>query len=105
MQELLDLKFIFYVGEPVRDVLRVSEPWGPTQHRVPYKDLVANKSFAEPLSFELLPTTKSAKIKTRITGHGMEFSSNWQHQCCEFYRNTHRLYSPPIESSSNLFAS
>jgi hypothetical protein len=39
----------------------------------------------------LQPNTKSAKIKTRFTGHGMEFSANNQIQCCEFYNNTHTL--------------
>ncbi|MDR0927382.1 MAG: DUF3244 domain-containing protein [Ignavibacteria bacterium] len=89
LQELLDLKFIFYKGEPYREVLRIQEPWGPTQHSRAYKDLINNKQLP-PVMLDILPETKSVKLKTRITGHGMNAGGNIQ--CCEFYPNTHYLY-------------
>lgn len=89
-QELVDLKFIFYKGEPTRNVVNFSEPWGPQVHSVAYKDLVNDKHFSASKTIELRPETKSVKLKTRITGHGMVDGGNGT-QCCEFYDNTHYL--------------
>ena len=90
-QELIDLKFIFYRGEPVREVLRVNEHWGP-RARYYYRDLVNDVSL-KATTLDLLPETKSIKLKTRITGHGMVFqnAADTGLQCCEFYDNYHRI--------------
>jgi hypothetical protein len=89
-QELIDMKFIFYKGAPIRDVLRISEPWGQT-HNTSYLNLINDKEFSEAKVVKFLPETKSVKLKTRITGHGMNSGNNSSIQCCEFYDNTHYL--------------
>ncbi len=91
-QELIDLKFLFIKGEPVRDVLRVVAPWGPASSNK-YKDYASDAIFQDTV-ITLLPATKSVKAKVRISGHGAEGrSDDVPSGCCEFMFNNHYLYS------------
>ncbi len=92
-QELIDLKFLFIKGEPNREVLRISEPWGSVGSYT-YKDLGTDKVVSDAI-VKLLPETKSAKLKVRLTGHGMVPNTQHQSQCCEFLDNIHYLYAGP----------
>jgi len=92
-QELIDLKFVFYRGAPSREILRVSEPWGPKATYL-YRDL-ANDVVLQATTVDLLPETKYVKLKTRISGHGMVWHGTpgaaGSRQCCEFFDNEHRI--------------
>ncbi|MEN8928083.1 MAG: LamG-like jellyroll fold domain-containing protein [Flavobacteriales bacterium] len=68
-QEEMDIKFLFIVGTPERDVIDIKEIW-PNGYRS-YTDIIANKFFA-PRKLPLETTGKYFNVKTTITGHGQE---------------------------------
>lgn len=90
-QELLDVRFDFIKGTPPRDVLEVTRPWGKFRSRK-YSALDENTCLAAK-DIELLPETKEAKIKTRLTGHGHNSNTGDYPHCCEWKDNTHYLLS------------
>lgn len=92
-QELIDLKFLFIKGEPSRDILRITEPWGPV-NTYSYYDLGKDIKVTD-TTITILPNTKAVKLKVRLTGHGMVPNTSHPAQCCEFLDNTHYLYAGP----------
>ena len=84
-QELLDLKFLFIKGKPVRDILSVENiyPYGNYK----YEEL-ANDSVLKAKKIYLMPDAKSYKLKAIISGHGHAGPRN----CCEWDSKTHSYY-------------
>ena len=74
-QEDMDIKFLFIVGTPPRDVLEMQNIW-----RVESKNYtqIQNDDAFEPRSHTLLPNADNFKLRTVITGHGQEGEFNPQ---------------------------
>lgn len=68
-QEDIDIKFLFIVGTPVRDVLDISQIW--KVRSVGYAQLLDNSVFA-PRDVMMSSDGKSFKVRSMITGHGQE---------------------------------
>jgi hypothetical protein len=68
-QEDMDVKFLFIVGTPPRDVLDMQQLW-KVQARS-YTDIMADNAF-EPRDYSLMANADAFKIRTVITGHGQE---------------------------------
>lgn len=68
-QEEMDIKFLFVVGTPVREVKDVQQIWRVDYRS--YSDISANKYF-EPRDVMLDATGDAFVIKSAITGHGQE---------------------------------
>ena len=68
-QEDMDIKFLFIVGTPPRDVLEMQNIW-----KVQSKNYtqIMNDEVYEPKAHTLLNNASAFKIKTAITGHGQE---------------------------------
>ncbi|MBQ6269946.1 MAG: T9SS type A sorting domain-containing protein [Bacteroidetes bacterium] len=99
-QELIDLKFLFIKGEPLRDILRISEPWGPCKS-YSYNRLAKDEDVGDAV-VSLLPETETIKLKVRLTGHGMVPNTSHPSQCCEFLDNTHYIYAGPTPDDFDL---
>lgn len=84
-QELLDLKFHFIKGKPIRDVLAVENiyPYGDYK----YWEL-ADDSVLKAKKLVLNKEANTFKLKARISGHGHEGPRN----CCEWDSKTHSYY-------------
>jgi hypothetical protein len=84
-QELLDLKFLFIKGKPVREVLDIVNiyPYGSYK----YWEL-ADDSVLKSQKIHLLPEAKAYRLKARISGHGHAGPRN----CCEWDSKTHSYY-------------
>ncbi len=89
-QEDLDIKFLFIVGTPPRDVLEMQQIWRPQSKG--YSTIMSDRAF-EPRSNLMLANASSYKIRSLITGHGQDG---------EFVPRTHYLNvdgaNPPTES-------
>jgi len=68
-QEEIDIKFLFIVGTPPRDVLDIKQIWGVDSPN--YTDIL-NENFFEPRDVPTLEDGVSFKVRTAITGHGQE---------------------------------
>ena len=68
-QEDMDIKFLFIVGTPPRDVLDMRQVWRPQSKG--YGTILANDAF-EPRNVLMHPNATSYKLRTTITGHGQE---------------------------------
>ena len=68
-QEDVDIKFLFIVGTPPRDVLNMQQIWRPQSKG--YSTIMADRSF-EPRNYRLLSNAQSYKLRTVITGHGQQ---------------------------------
>ena len=68
-QEDIDIKFLFIVGTPTRNVLDMQQIWRP-QYKS-YNAIIAN-DFFEPRDVLLNSDATAFKIRTTITGHGQE---------------------------------
>ena len=68
-QEDMDIKFLFIVGTPPRDVIEMQQIWKPQSKS--YTSIMANTSF-EPRDVLMHPNASSYKLRTTITGHGQE---------------------------------
>lgn len=68
-QEDMDIKFLFIVGTPIRDVKDIREIWR-TESRG-YAAIIDNTYFG-PRDYTLDPTGNAFKVRTSITGHGQE---------------------------------
>jgi hypothetical protein len=89
LQELIDLKFIFYKGTPPRDVVEVTKVWGDLgSYR--YRDLDDDTRLPR-TTINLDPDAKQFKFKSTITGHGHHSSDGNYPHCCEWRNNTHYL--------------
>ena len=68
-QEDMNIKFLFIVGTPSRDVLDIKQIWRCESRT--YTDILSEKYFA-PRNIYMLPYASSFKIRTAISGHGQE---------------------------------
>lgn len=68
-QEEIDIKFLFIVGTPARDVLEIKQIWGV---EYPFYQDILNENFFEPRDVPTLEEGVGFKIRTAITGHGQE---------------------------------
>ena len=84
-QELLDLKFLFIKGKPIREVLKVENiyPYGNYKY-----ELLADDSVLQARKFQLMPEADGYRLKARISGHGHAGPRN----CCEWDSKTHSYY-------------
>jgi hypothetical protein len=80
-QELLDIKFAFIEGPPVRKIQQIVPVWSGN---VPY--LVG---ITKQWGFDLPDVKAEARMKVRVTGHGFGGNEN----CAEFCPKTHSLSS------------
>ena len=89
-QEDLDIKFLFIVGTPPKDVLEMQQIWRPQSKG--YSTIMSDMAF-EPRSNLMFANASSYKIRSVITGHGQDG---------EFFPRTHYLNvdgaNPPTES-------
>lgn len=82
-QELLDMKFLMIHGTPPRDVLSIqniysgSYTFGDPTHPIDY--------YLTPRKMFIPPNTKTARWKSRVTGHGMDTPDD----CAEFCPKEH----------------
>tara|TARA_Y100000385_G_scaffold48309_2_gene44886 strand:- start:64295 stop:66988 length:2694 start_codon:yes stop_codon:yes gene_type:complete len=67
--EDMDIKFLFILGTPPRDVIGFNQIWRPESRG--YAHLEADRYFA-PRETKLNPQGKHFKIRSSITGHGQE---------------------------------
>lgn len=67
--EDMDIKFLFILGTPPRDVIGFNQIWRPESRS--YTSLESNRYFA-PREVRLNPNGKHFKIRSAITGHGQE---------------------------------
>ncbi len=84
-QELLDLKFLFIEGTPVRNVLSVENLYPAGSYK--YK-LLADDSVLKPKKIILREDAKAYMLRARISGHG-HFGP---HNCCEWINKTHTYH-------------
>ena len=68
-QEDMDIKFLFIVGTPPRDVLEMQQIWRPQSKG--YGSIIADNAF-EPRDVLMHPNATAYKLRTTITGHGQE---------------------------------
>lgn len=75
-QEDMDIKFLFIVGTPPRDVLDVNQLWRADSKG--YTDIIADRAF-EARDVAMHPDGEQFKIRSTITGHGQqgEFSARY----------------------------
>lgn len=90
-QELIDLTFEMYKGVPPRKVVNLRQLWGGYgQHQ--YGDLSDDTKLSE-ITLNKTEGAASAKVKTRITGHGHNGNVDNQYpHCCEWKDNTHYMF-------------
>lgn len=68
-QEDMDIKFLFIVGTPEKDVIDVSQIW--KVNSINYAQLLDDTYFA-PRDVMMNPNAKTFKVRSMITGHGQE---------------------------------
>ncbi|MCB0733689.1 MAG: T9SS type A sorting domain-containing protein [Bacteroidetes bacterium] len=86
-QELIDLRFEFIPGTPAREVKRIN--YYINRESRQYRVMADNSVFQEQ-TFTFGSETKTAKLITRITGHGHNTDPDKDH-CCEWANKTHYL--------------
>tara|TARA_B000000557_G_scaffold263677_1_gene267066 strand:+ start:6463 stop:8133 length:1671 start_codon:yes stop_codon:yes gene_type:complete len=84
-QELLDLKFLFIKGKPIRDVLAVKNIYPYGHHK--YGPL-ADDEILKITNIILNSNAEGYKLKAVISGHGHAGPRN----CCEWDSKTHTYY-------------
>ena len=95
-QELIDIKFVFVVGTPPRDVISVDQLWGGLGSYSYYNldnDLSLSAATIDPD-----PAGDMFKLRTRITGHG-QVGSN---ACCEWGNGVGRDHEILIDGTSRF---
>lgn len=95
-QELIDIKFVFIVGTPPRDVLGVEQLWDGLQS-YSYSGL-DNDINLSAQTVNLDPAGEMYKLRTRITGHGHNGSNN----CCEWGNGQGREHEILIDGTSRF---
>lgn len=68
-QEDMDIRFLFIVGTPTREVIGFNQLWRPASRN--YSSIQADRYFP-PIELEMNPQAKAYKIRTAITGHGQQ---------------------------------
>jgi hypothetical protein len=92
-QELLDLKFLFIAGTPVRDVLTVENVYSPGKLDEHYSYMyrysaLAGDSVLQAKELILRPDAAGYRLKAIISGHGHEGPDN----CCEWTDKWHAYW-------------
>lgn len=81
-QELLDLEFWFIEGRPARDIISIENVWQGNIKLNEFENKVEEKTFS------INANDKMIKLRTCLTGHGMQGSNNaW----AEFSHNLHSI--------------
>ncbi|MDR1592402.1 MAG: T9SS type A sorting domain-containing protein [Prevotellaceae bacterium] len=91
-QELVDIKFAFVEGEPVREVVDIKKIWESRGRGVYFRDwqgFPLNKfdSIVHDTTILLTPDEKQVKLRTTVTGHFFGEGRN----CAEFCNNIHTV--------------
>jgi len=75
-QEDLDIKFLYIIGTPPRDVIDIQQIWRPASQS--YTSIKNDRAY-EPRAITMNPNGESFKIRSVITGHGQEgeFIGRW----------------------------
>lgn len=68
-QEDMDIKFMFIVGTPPREVMEINQLWRPDSRS--YTSIIDNRSFEE-RDFYFNPDGDVFKLRSVITGHGQQ---------------------------------
>jgi hypothetical protein len=89
-QELLDLKFVFIEGKPVRNVINIRKVWSSNGFSIPgywegFPLSMFDGNFVKDTTFPLNANEKQVKLRTTVTGHYFGDGNN----CGEFCPNTH----------------
>lgn len=84
-QELLDMKFLFIKGKPVRKAIQVENlyPFGTYKY-----EYLADDSLLKSKNIKLNKNAEMYSLKARISGHGHAGPRN----CCEWDSKTHTYY-------------
>ncbi len=90
-QEDMDIRFEFIEGTPTRDVINITQLWPVTS--TGYQDILNNNRF-EPREVNINSETKSAEMKSVITGHGQQG---------EFIPRTHTMSMNGSNSSNQVW--
>lgn len=69
-QEDMDLKFLFIVGTPPRNVLDISNIWKARMSNAFAN--IQNEKYFQPLDIKLNANASAFKVRTSITGHGQQ---------------------------------
>ena len=93
-QEEMDIKFLFIVGTPPRDVKKVNQIWQVTS--TAYASILNNSRYA-PTTIDLDTSARQFKIRSVITGHGQQG---------EFIPRNHyiNINGGPIEFNRNVWS-
>ncbi len=67
--EDMDIRFMFIVGTPPRDVMDISQIWRPESR--PYTQIINNRYFPS-REVVLDPNASAFKVRTAVSGHGQE---------------------------------
>ena len=71
--EEIDMEFLFIVGTPPREVIQYEQIWqGTNRTGIARIDEILDDSKLAPIGVPLAATANSFKLKSSITGHGME---------------------------------
>ena len=89
-QELLDMKVVFKVGTPARDLIGIKNLYSGSYSLNNFDDKVVNTTVV------LDPDAEMFSVKSTLTGHGFGSGNN----CAEFCDNTHRVLVNGIEQYS-----
>ena len=89
-QELLDMKVVFKVGTPARDLKGIKNLYSGNYGLNTFDDVVVNTTVA------LDPTAEMFSVKSTLTGHGFGNGAN----CGEFCNNTHKVLVNGVEEYS-----
>jgi Concanavalin A-like lectin/glucanases superfamily/Peptide-N-glycosidase F, C terminal/Secretion system C-terminal sorting domain len=68
-QEDMDIKFLFIVGTPQRDIVDIREIWRTESRSY---TAITNNTYFEPINVPLAANGNKFVVKTAITGHGQE---------------------------------
>ncbi|MDR1460011.1 MAG: hypothetical protein LBI60_07330, partial [Bacteroidales bacterium] len=92
-QELLDLKFAFIEGTPVRNVVDIRKVWSSIGFSVPgywggFPLSMFDAKYVKDTTFPLNANEKQVKLRATVTGHYFEEGTN---NCGEFCPNIHSV--------------
>ncbi len=89
-QEMIDIKFAFIEGTPVRNLVKTIQIWQRDVYLSSYNDIIRDTTIQLPANVE------QVKLRSTVTGHGFDNPSN----CAEFCPKTHAVHAngTPIKS-------
>ncbi len=69
--EDMDIKFLYIVGTPPRDIIDIQQLWKPDGAHVSYSNILSDRAF-EPRDVMMNSTASYFKIRSTVTGHGQD---------------------------------